>query len=208
VFVRGKSIREVWGRILDVVWYQGEEFASERGATKEVLNLVASVASPTDESVEGFPMGAEELDAYAKQLLDSDKKDFVYTYGERLRAWGGGVTEPVDQVAEVISKLKDNPNSRRATCVTWIPPVDANAEEVPCLITLDFKNRGGVLHATALFRSNDMFGAWPANAYGLNKVNEHVASAASLKAGSLTTHSISAHVYDHDYKNIKKILGV
>jgi thymidylate synthase len=209
MFVRGKNINEVWRRILAVVWYQGAEFSSERGRTKEILNLMARVESPKDERVEGFPMGPAELSAYAKQLLDPDKKDFSYTYGERLRAWGGKITEPVDQLNKVAELLKENQNTRRATCSTWIPPVDLTESEVPCLILLDFKVREGLLHTTAVFRSNDMHGAWPANAYGLNKVTEYVAEkAGGLSAGPLTTHSISAHIYEHDYKNVKKTLGL
>jgi len=209
MFVRGKSIGEVWRRILNLIWYQGVEFTSERGSTKEVLNLVARVDLPDDASVDGFTMGEAELESYSKQLLSPDKQGFVYTYGERLRAWGGKTIEPVDQLDAVAGLLAKNPHTRRATCTTWIPPVDLSETEVPCLILLDFKAREGMLHSTAVFRSNDMHGAWPANAFGLNKVAEYVAGkAGGLKAGPLMTHSISAHVYDHDYKNVKNILGL
>ena len=209
MFVKGKSIREVWGRILNVIWYQGEEFKSERGSTKEILNLFARVESPVDKTIEGFPMGESELSAYAKQLLTPDKGEFVYTYGERLRAWGGKTIKPIDQLDAVAELLRKNKSTRRATCTTWIPPVDLKESEVPCLILLDFKVRGSILNTTAVFRSNDMFGAWPANAFGLNKVAEYVAKkAGGIKAGPLTTHSISAHIYDHDYKNTQKVLGL
>lgn len=209
VFIKGKNIREVWGRILNVIWYPGEEFKSERGSTKEILNLFARVESPTDQTIDGFPMGEAELSTYAKQLLSPNKGEFAYTYGERLRAWGGRIAKPVDQLDAVAELIKKSKSTRRATCTTWIPPVDLAENEVPCLILLDFKVRDNLLHTTAVFRSNDMFGAWPANAFGLNKVAEYVAKkAGGIRAGPLTTHSISAHVYDHDYKNAQKILGL
>jgi thymidylate synthase len=209
MFVRAKTITEGWRRILEVIWYRGEEFASQRGKTKEVRNLLARVTDPKDREIPGFPMGESELKKYALQLLSPERAGFDYTYGERLRSWGEGVVpEPVDQIEGAIKLLKKDSSTRRATCVTWIPPKDLKTSEVPCLILLDFKVRGGVVDATAVFRSNDMFGAWPANVYGLNRVNEHVAGKIKAKAGSITTHSISAHIYEHDYKNVEKVLGL
>lgn len=207
MFVRGKNIKESWDRILNVIWYQGTEFDSQRGKTREVRNLLVKVAEPGDEKIEGFPMAGQELVKYAEQLLSPERAGFDYTYGERLRAWGEGVVgEPVDQISEVIRLLRKDESTRRASCVTWIPPKDLKTTEVPCLILLDFKVRDDKINATAVFRSNDMFGAWPANAFGLNHVNEYVARKTGKKAGSLTTHSISAHVYEHDYKNVEKVL--
>ena len=209
MFVRGKNITSSWKRILEVIWYKGEEFKSQKGATKEIRNLLVSVSNPKDEEIAGFPMAGDELTKYAEQLMSADRSGFDYTYGERLRGWGEGVIEkPVDQIVEVADILKKDESSRRATCVTWIPPKDLKTSEVPCLILLDFKARHGVLHASAVFRSNDMFGAWPANVYGLNKVNDYVARKIKAETGSITTQSISAHIYDHDYKNVEKTLGL
>jgi len=209
MFIRSKKITEGWRRILEVIWYRGEEFTSQRGKTREVRNLLVRVSSPDDARIEGFPMAETELKKYADQLLSSERSGFDYTYGERLRSWGEGVVKtPVDQIEEAIKLLKKDASTRRASCVTWIPPKDLKTSEVPCLILLDFKVRAGVLDATAVFRSNDMFGAWPANVYGLNKVNEHVAGKIKAKPGAVTTHSISAHIYEHDYKNVEKRLGL
>lgn len=84
----------------------------------------------------------ERLDEYAMQLLSPENPGFEYTYGERLRSWNG----EIDQISEIIRRLKHNPATRRATAVTWIPPVDHRREEVPCMIVDDFKIRNGVLH--------------------------------------------------------------
>ncbi|MFH1721301.1 MAG: thymidylate synthase [Candidatus Altiarchaeota archaeon] len=209
MYIRAKSITEAWNRILNVVWYQGEELKSERGLTKEIFNLMVSVREPNNEEIEGFPMGKKELEEYAKQLLNSDKSGFEYTYGERLRGWGAEILgEPIDQIAEIIKRLKKNPNTRRATAATWIPPIDFDNTEVPCLILADFKIRNEKLNLTCTFRSNDMYGAWPANAYGLSNLNRFVAKETGIEPGSLTTLSISAHVYEHDFLNIKKQLSL
>lgn len=208
-YIRGDSISQSWARLLNSIWYSGDDVKSQRGKTKEILNLMCEVRKPVDKEIDGFPMGADELKVYAKQLMLKDKSGFEYTYGERLRAWGADIIpEPVDQIEKVIGILKRSKCTRRATAVTWIPPIDSKKEDVPCLIMSDFKIRDRILHLTSVFRSNDMYGAWPANVYGLDKVNRYVAKKAGVKAGSITTLSISAHVYEHDYNNVKKILKV
>ncbi|MBN2517501.1 MAG: thymidylate synthase [Candidatus Altiarchaeota archaeon] len=204
MFINAETINSAWKRILEVVWCS-PEFGSERGKTKEVFNLLVKIRTPLKGMIcEGFPMGKNELESYSKQLLDPDKKGFEYTYGERLRKWGD---EGIDQLGFIIKRLKKNEGSRRATAVTWIPPIDERNEEVPCLIMVDFKIREKKLNLTAVFRSNDMFGAWPANAYGLTRLCEYVAKGANVGVGTITTLSISAHIYEHDWKNVKRVLG-
>lgn len=63
----------------------------------------------------------------------------------------------------------------------------------------DFKIRQGRLHLTALFRSHDFAGAYPANLYGLTRLLEYVAERAGAEPGSIATVSCSAHIYDHDW---------
>jgi len=209
MYINSKTINDAWSRILNLIWYSGYELKSERGLTKEIHNLMVRVQEPFDKRIDGFPMSQEELKKYAQQLLSPDKYGFEYTYGERLRGWGSDIIEkPIDQIDYITKKLKSNKNSRRAIAVTWIPSVDTNRVEVPCLILTDFIIRKKKLHLTTVFRSNDMFGAWPANIYGLNNLNHYVAKKLKFKAGSVTTLSISAHIYKHDWKNVREILKV
>lgn len=210
MYLNAKNINSAWRRVLNTIWYSGSELRSQRGNSLEIHNLMVCVQDPSDKEVDGFLMGSKELKAYAKQLLDPKKHGFVYTYGERLRNWGSPdlLDKGVDQIQEAVKRLKKSRRTRRATAITWVPPLDTKSEEVPCLIVLDFKVRDKKLHSTAVFRSNDMFGAWPANVYGLNHVNKYVGRKIKVKPGSVTTLSVSAHIYEHDYDNVQKILGI
>jgi thymidylate synthase len=203
MFINAETIDSAWKRILDAVW-SSREFQSERGRTKEVFDLLVRVGKPLEGMIpEGFIMGKKELEEYSKQLLDPDLKGFEYTYGERLCSWG---KEKVDQIDFVVRTLEKSKSSRRAIATTWIPTLDEIKEDVPCLILVDFKIRDDKLHLTAVFRSNDMFGAWPANAYGLARLCEHVAKKVGCNVGTITTLSISAHIYEHDWKNVRRML--
>jgi thymidylate synthase len=133
---------------------------------------------------------------YATQLLTADRMDFDYTYGERLNAWG---EETLDQIAYVIRKLRNSPLTRRAVATTWDPRKDTIHDEVPCLNHFVFMNRNDALDLSVMIRSNDMYGAWLANVYALGELLKHVCNETGLTTGCITTVSVNAHVYKHDW---------
>lgn len=229
-FIRADTIPEAWRRGLGLIWRGGEEITDERGTrTREILALEVVVEDPRRDMipVEWYSWNESRLEEYAEQLIGGNNPGFEYTYGERLRAWAlpapggggggagkvrddlgvaGGLDGPVDQIEHVVRRLRANPNSRRASAVTWIPPVDTEKEEVPCMMVDDFKIRQGRLHLTALFRSHDFAGAYPANLYGLTRLLEYVAERVGADPGSITTVSCSAHVYDHDWDWVSEMV--
>jgi len=70
----------------------------------------------------------------------------------------------------------------------------------------DFKIRDGKVHLPTLFRSHDFGAAYPANLYGLSKLLEYVAERVGVELGTITTISISAHVYDHDWDMVENVV--
>jgi len=227
-FIRADTIPEAWRRGLNLIWRDGEEITDERGTrTKEILALEVVVEDPRRDMIpDEYSWNRPRLEDYAGQLISGNNPGFEYTYGERLRAWAlpasgrGGGDEggddlgkagcsggPVDQIEHIVRRLRASPNSRRASAVTWIPPVDTKKEEVPCMMVDDFKIRQGRLHLTALFRSHDFAGAYPANLYGLTRLLEYVAGRVGAEPGSITTVSCSAHIYDHDWDWVADMVG-
>ncbi len=177
----------------------------ERGIeTRWLDNVMVHIQDPYTERVSDlYPFSEKVLhDKYATQLLNPDKLDFEYTYGERLRAWG---SEGVDQIDYVIRKLKNSIYSRRAVATTWDPRVDTQSDEVPCLNHFVFMEREGVLDLSVMIRSNDMYGAWPANVYALSELLKFVADEIGITTGTITTLSINAHIYSHDWENALRI---
>jgi thymidylate synthase len=74
------------------------------------------------------------------------------------------------------------------------------------MIIDDFKLRDGKVHLTTLFRSHDFAGAYPANLYGLSRLLGYVAEQSGQPPGTITTVSVSAHIYEHDWDRIEKIV--
>ncbi|MFC1786630.1 thymidylate synthase [Halobacteriota archaeon] len=201
-FIKAGTISDAWYRGLNLIWNNGETIMDERGSKiKELLNLMIVIQNPCEDQIpKDTSWNAERLEEYSKQLIFGSEQDFVYTYGQRLRNWNG-----TDQIDFVIGKLKESPSSRRATCVTWMPSKDTKADEVPCMILLDFKLRGEI-NLTAVFRSHDFYGAAAANWYALSRLLEYVSKQIGVTPGQITSVSISAHIYEYDWDDVSEIV--
>lgn len=227
-FIRAGTISDAWHRGLNLIWRQGHELTDERGTRiRELLSLQVVVEDPYRDMIpHEYSWNEERLEEYALQLLSAENPGFEYTYGNRLRSWmlpvpsPGGQSptchppacqssinqSPIDQIEQIKRHLKASPATRRATAVTWIPPLDEFRDEVPCMIVDDFKLRDGRLNLSVFFRSHDFAGAYPANLYGLARVLEHVAKDVGATPGSISTLSSSAHVYEHDWDWVQEML--
>jgi thymidylate synthase len=65
--------------------------------------------------------------------------------------------------------------------------------------------RNRELDLSVMIRSNDMFGAWPANVYALGELLVHVCNETGLEVGTVTTLSINAHIYSHDWEKASEV---
>lgn len=204
-YVRAKTPVDGWVRIVRKIMDSGMTRVDERGSkTRWVDNAIIHIESPfLDRVSEKYSFSEPVLkEKYATQLLNPDRMDFDYTYGERLNAWG---TEHINQIDYVIHKLRVSPNSRRAVAITWDPRKDALVDEVPCLNHFVFMTREGVLDLSVMIRSNDMYGAWPANVYALGELLDHVSRETDLESGTITTLSVNAHIYEHDWEKAEQV---
>jgi thymidylate synthase len=198
ILIRAPTIKSGWESLVKRIITNGVEINDERGSlTLELLNTMVSVQKPLKlEIPEGYFWHGEKLDKYAEQFLSDDKQGFIYTYGNRLRKHFQGI----DQIQEAINRLKNCKESRRAISITWDPPTDTQSDEVPCMIIVDFKIRDGKLQTTGLWRSHDIYGAWFPNAVGLTNLASYVAKEVGVDVGTLTIHSISAHIYEVNFE--------
>ena len=201
---------QAWAWALNIIEQFGDKIRTEDGQLcKEVMNLQVTVLEPCiGWPIQGSGWDMAGLNRYAEQLLSPENPGFDYTYGERLNAYGYAIQVMdgdtpgefvwcgYNQVDYIISKLRENPTTRRAIAITWSIPDDPIKRHVPCLQSVDFLYRAGKLHEVAYFRSQDVLQAWPANVYGLSRLLDYVAGKTGMVAGSVTTFSASAHIYE------------
>jgi thymidylate synthase len=204
-YLRVKTPVEGWMSVLRKIMESGMTRTDERGMeTRWLDNVMIHVVDPYHDRVTPlYPFSEKVLrEKYATQLLSPDRLDFEYTYGERLNAWG---SEDINQIDYVIRKLRENRNTRRAVATAWDPRKDHKSDEVPCLNHFVFMASEQVLDLSVMIRSNDMYGAWLANVYALAELLSKVSDDIEMRPGTITTVSVNAHVYKHDWDKASRV---
>ena len=144
------------------------------------------------------------------------KWDDLRSTGPKTRSGYPPSPLATDQVEAVLGKgglLAGEPGTRAAYLTPWQPEHDCGREEGrPCLVGAWFRrtSREGnagelqgevplyVLHLTTVWRSHDLFGAWPYNLAACCLWLCRTAERHEMKVGTLTCLSMSAHIYEQD----------
>lgn len=214
--VRGKTVLESWIKALDRVYRYGYEKNTQYGVKqKELMSVSWTIESNNTDELLKFEaperlknrVGIDEavLRQYSNIFLDKNKpQDVAYTYGNRLRSYKNSL----DQIEEIINKIRTEPITRRAFAITFDPIEDNKNTSPPCLSSIQVLIGGdNKLHLIAYFRSHDMFKAALPNAYGLLNLQKHIASHTGFKPKTLTIHSTSAHIYEDDWEDANDFLS-
>lgn len=124
----------------------------------------------------------------------------------------------VNQVDLVIDKLVKQPYTRQAQMITWMPNLDLECYDPPCLQSMWFRitedaNDKRYLNTNIRFRSNDAWGAYFMNSFGFtmfikNQIVDKVAklSGKLLQMGRINWQADSWHIYGKDIQQFKERL--
>lgn len=207
--VSGSSVADAWLKVLDTILKFGEVKKTDYGIRqKEIIDLVTVIDGDDDGIAPWMNFTAGDLENYYKTFFGSGaERGIEYTYGERLFSYAldnvpdkflGEMRATTDQVKTIVEKLRKDPHTRRAVAFV-LRDKDAGSKNPPCLTQITWNIKGGKLLQTAVFRSNDMFGAWPLNAFALRKLQTTVAKQLGMPAGQMVTIANSAHVYENSW---------
>ncbi|MFH1325325.1 MAG: thymidylate synthase [archaeon] len=217
--VRGEKVGEVWLKLLHHVYNYGSITKMKVKDTEQirVLTDVVSVISNEDADEPKMEPYFRFTEDYLKSYYDEIcspriPEGTLYTYGSRLRAWEGKNGEKIDQVKDVIEYLKPDILRTSGVMQTWIVEDELTRRYLnkdknsPCIVLIHPFAPDGKLHMTAYIRSNDMFRAWPLNAFGLRKLQKIIAEGLEIEIGDLVIISSSAHIYQDCWTDTKEIL--
>lgn len=188
----------------------------------------------------GFPGGIEDLreyvmevqgakDHWVKNLNDPADTRWEYTYHGRLQNYGqwrekqdgkSVWTGPlmVNQIERVIEKLAEQPFTRQAQMITWMPNIDLDCYDPPCLQSIWYRivedEQGiGWLNCNIRFRSNDAWGANFMNMFGFTLFNRDAIAAGvarrrkkELRLGRMNWQADSFHIYGKDIAGARQRL--
>ncbi len=205
--IRKKTVSDAWGEVLKYIMGFGTTKKTRHSSNmREIIDLMVVIEEEGPEKPYIAPwlwFDEAEIKNYLPQVMaDSIPVGIAYTYGSRLRHHPVGG----DQIKYIIEELKKADYARHAIAMTWQHDVDMDNQNPPCLTAIQALVQDGKLFLTAFIRSNDMFSAWPLNAFGLLNIQKEIADAVGVKLGPLATISGSAHIYEHDWAKTKDII--
>lgn len=152
------------------------------------------------ETIEEFAAKIKESDEFAKKYGNLGP-----VYGKQWRDFNG-----VDQLSNLIEKIKTNPNSRRLIISAWNPAEVDKMALPPCHSFMQFYVAEGKLSCQLYQRSADVFLGVPFNIASYALFTMMIAQVCGLEPGDFVHTLGDAHIYlnhlDQVNKQIKRSL--
>ncbi len=215
-----------YGKLVHFLMKEGEPSSPRGMKTRELINARILVRDPQDRLIFdparrmniGFAIadwlqmmvGDDELAVlshFAKGIEEfadpKDKTKVGGAYGPRIKPPSG------NQILNVITKLKEDPNSRQAVVSIYHGPLDLVAEPkvVPCTLSLQFLIRRKQLHCIASMRSNDIVWGLTYDVFNFTMIQEYIARQLGLELGDYHHNAGSLHLYVDRDKAMAKDLS-
>lgn len=244
--VTGRTLAEAYEKALLELYLKGIKFRTQYDKPDDPLSIDSTmditILEPlTDPMIhKAFPGGIEELKEYVMELFgykdhwvkninDPNDTRWEYTYHGRLANYGAwrelvngeskqGGYFTLNQIEAVVEKLSKQHYTRQAQMITWMPNLDLDCFDPPCLQSLWYRiveddNGDWWLNCNVRFRSNDAWAASFMNMFGFIQFNkiliaDEIAKKTGRKVGlgRLNWHADSYHIYGKDIETAKKLL--
>jgi len=118
-------------------------------------------------------------------------------YGYQWRSWPAANGKHIDQIAQVVNQLKNNPDSRRIIVSAWNVAEIENMKLPPCHAFFQFYVADGKLSCQLYQRSADIFLGVPFNIASYAMLTMMMAQVCNLKVGDFIHTLGDAHIYSN-----------
>ena len=125
-------------------------------------------------------------------------------YGSQWRNWNG---EGIDQIAEVIEKLKKTPNDRRMIVSAWNVGKIAQMHLPPCHMMFQFYVANNKLSCMLYQRSCDMFLGVPFNIASYALLTMMIAQVCGYELGEFIHTLGDTHIYHNHFEQVREQLS-
>ena len=133
--------------------------------------------------------------------------DLGPVYGVQWRSWPTPDGHHIDQIAQVIRQIRDNPDSRRHLVSAWnVSELDRMAL-MPCHAFFQFYVADGKLSCQLYQRSADMFLGVPFNIASYALLTLMVAQQTGLEPGEFIWTGGDCHIYDNHVEQVREQLS-
>lgn len=161
---------------------------SKAVAAAEAIQLIGGFSSPSL-----LTKASPNFHQFAEQ-----DGSFHGAYGNRIR----------HQALNVVTKLREDPDSRQAIITLWDPVLDnvPGKKDYPCTVALQFSVAAdGALDMTTFMRSNDVWRGLPYDMFQFTQLQMSIANALTLSYGSYTHIAASLHLYEENVDAAKHL---
>ena len=246
ITVQAETIAEAFEKALIGLYERGTRFATQYDKPGDPLSIDCTmnitILDPLKDPMihKAFPGGIGDLkeyvlelkgfkDHWVKNMNVPEDTRWEYTYHGRLANYGvwnelvdGKTTETgpfkVPQLDNIINKLSEQPFTRQAQAITWMPNLDQECYDPPCLQSVWYRvleDDEGIwwLNSNIRFRSNDAWGANFMNMFGFAMFTKEVIAdgiaaktGKTVKLGRMNWQADSYHIYGKDIQTAKERL--
>lgn len=216
-----KTLDDLMRSVIKGLLEHGEQIEPSKGPASEVMGVLLELTNPrarlSRTETRGKPLSclgelcwylAKTNDlAFISYYVPGYKKyadgDVIFGgYGPRLFTTGG-----INQVANVIKRLKKRPDTRQAVIQLFQASDLIGAHnDIPCTCTLQFMLRRGTLHLFTNMRSNDVFFGMPHDIFAFTMLQEIIARNLSVELGTYKHAVGSLHLYHSNRRAADRFL--
>jgi len=211
-FLVARDLPDAWFQAVDLVLSEGRQWAVEHGSYEgqqrwELDYITIRITNPgVRPLIPEIPIGMdvpppttmEYVEEYLPYLMTDQppQQNEVYTYGERV----------APQMEAIIRRYLEHGFGSNQECIAVARPSDIELGDPPCLRQIDCrvfpeecleKGEEQALHFSVYFRSNDLWGGFPANLAAIRLMQEYMAESLGIAAGEIIYSSKGLHIYDH-----------
>ena len=133
--------------------------------------------------------------------------DLGPVYGKQWRRWSTPEGRKLDQLYDVISEIKNNPNSRRMIVSAWNPSDVGSMALPPCHCLFQFYVADNKLSCQLYQRSADIFLGVPFNIASYAILTHMIANVCDISVGDFVHTLGDAHLYNNHFEQAKKQLS-
>lgn len=184
---------------------------TKRLAFKQVLAELLWFLKGTSDNNTLNKLGCHIWDANANAPYWKPKAKFEgdlgRIYGVQWRSWQNPEGKEIDQLAEVVERIKTNPNDRRLVVTAWNPGELDQMALPPCHMFFQFFVANGKLSLQMYQRSADMFLGVPFNIASYSLLLHMVAQATNLQPGEFIHVLGDSHIYKNHLDQVKEQLS-
>lgn len=128
-------------------------------------------------------------------------------YGVQWRSWPTPEGGHIDQIEQVVTQIRNNPDSRRHIVTAWNPAEISSMALPPCHALFQFYVADGKLSCQLYQRSADMFLGVPFNIASYAMLTVMVAQQTGLEPGEFVWTGGDVHIYDNHEEQVREQLS-